>query len=88
MECGEIGAGQPLLGGLLDVSCIVASKIRRNDNSVEITIANPDLLLGRPVLIVDDVASSGGTLNSCARAVLEAGASSVDVIVVHALFSS
>jgi ribose-phosphate pyrophosphokinase len=37
-------------------------------------------------LLVDDIVSSGGTLVACARNVIEAGATSVDAIVTHALF--
>jgi ribose-phosphate pyrophosphokinase len=44
------------------------------------------MLAGRPVLLVDDIGSSGGTLMTCAKALAAAGAKSVDVIVTHALF--
>jgi ComF family protein len=37
----------------------------------------PALLEGRSVLLFDDVVTSGATMNSCARACLEAGAASV-----------
>jgi ComF family protein len=40
-------------------------------------VKNPALLEGRSVLLVDDVITSGATMNSCARACLEAGALSV-----------
>lgn len=71
----------------LGVSYVVAKKLRRDDRSVEITLGNPEICGGRPALIIDDVVSSGGTLKSCAQAILAAGGSSVDAIVVHALFS-
>jgi ribose-phosphate pyrophosphokinase len=41
---------------------------------------------GRHVILIDDIASSGGTLMSAARACLAAGAAQVDAIAVHALF--
>ena len=44
------------------------------------------MLAGRPVLLVDDIVSSGGTLMTCAKALAAAGAKSVDAIVTHALF--
>lgn len=74
------------LSKLLGASYVVARKLRRGDRSVTITFDNPEILVGRPALIVDDLVSSGGTMTSCAQAVLAAGASSVDAIVVHALF--
>ena len=45
-------------------------------------------MAGRAVLIVDDIVSSGSTIIACARSVIAAGATSVDAIVTHALFSS
>ena len=63
----------------------VASKTRRGDRDVEVQL--PDVpLAGRDVVLVDDVASSGGTLAACARACLASGASTVAALVTHALF--
>jgi ribose-phosphate pyrophosphokinase len=76
------------LSKLLGISYVVAKKLRRGDRSVKITLDNPETLVGRPTLIIDDVVSSGGTMQSCAQALLASGASSVDAIVVHALFPS
>lgn len=64
----------------------VARKSRRGDRTVEISFDVPSLLVGRPALIFDDVVSTGGTVIACARALVAAGASSVDVVVTHALF--
>ena len=63
----------------------VCSKIRHGDREVEIGL--PDIKLrGRPVVLVDDVASSGQTLAVATRECLSRKASSVDVLVTHALF--
>ena len=74
------------LGALLDVKFTVARKTRLGDRSVEIALEDLQALKGRPALLVDDIVSSGGTMASCARAVIAAGAISVDAIVTHALF--
>ena len=64
----------------------VCSKQRHGDRDVVITL--PDVAVaGRAVVLLDDVASSGRTLAGAARLLLQAGASSVDVAVTHALFA-
>jgi ribose-phosphate pyrophosphokinase len=61
-------------------------KIRRGDKDVQVQLPTVDLK-DRRVVILDDVASSGRTLAKATRAAIEAGASSVDVAVTHALFA-
>ena len=70
----------------LDLQHAVARKTRRGDRSVAISFADPALFAGRPVLLVDDIVSSGGTLMTCAKALHAAGATTVDAVVTHALF--
>jgi ribose-phosphate pyrophosphokinase len=65
----------------------VAQKIRHGDRSVEMAFADPAMFAGRPVLLVDDIVSSGGTLLACARTLAVAGARSVDAVITHALFA-
>ncbi len=43
-------------------------------------VTNPDGLDGKTVLLVDDVYTTGATVESCARALLSHGASAVDVL--------
>lgn len=74
------------LASRLGVSHDVASKTRHGDRSVDVTFSDPALVAGRPILLVDDIVSSGGTLVACARALVEAGATTIDAIIVHALF--
>jgi ribose-phosphate pyrophosphokinase len=75
------------LAGRFGTQHAVARKIRRSDRSAEISFADPGLFAGRPVLLVDDIVSSGGTLIACAKALAAAGATTIDAIVTHALFA-
>jgi len=63
----------------------VCRKIRHGDRSVQIELPRA-AIAGRPVVLLDDVASTGQTLAAAARLFLAAGAVSVDVAVTHALF--
>lgn len=74
------------LASRLGVAHAVARKERRSDRSVDIKFADPELFAGRPVLLVDDIVSSGGTLAACAQALAAAGAATIDAVVTHALF--
>jgi predicted amidophosphoribosyltransferase len=42
----------------------------------------PSSLVGEPLLLVDDVFTTGATVESCTRALLKAGAGAVDVLTV------
>lgn len=64
----------------------VAQKTRYGDRSVDIVFSDPALFAGRPVLLADDIVSSGGTLIACAKVLLAAGAARVEAVVTHALF--
>ncbi len=74
------------LAGRLGLAHAVAQKIRHGDRSVEIGFPDPASIAGRPVLLVDDIVSSGGTLIACANALTAAGATAIDAVITHALF--
>jgi ribose-phosphate pyrophosphokinase len=75
------------LAGRLGLAHTVAQKIRSGDRAVEIGFAEAGRLAGRPVLLVDDIVSSGGTLIACAKALTAAGATTIDAVITHALFA-
>ncbi|MGY4567146.1 ribose-phosphate diphosphokinase [Bradyrhizobium sp. USDA 3256] len=75
------------LASRLGLSSTVAHKSRRGDRSVELRFPEPARIAGRPALVVDDIVSSGGTMIACARALAAAGATAIDAVVIHALFS-
>jgi ribose-phosphate pyrophosphokinase len=64
---------------------VVADKTRRGDRSVEIQLPAHDYA-GADTVLVDDMVSTGRTLAVAARALCQAGAARVDVLVTHALF--
>jgi ribose-phosphate pyrophosphokinase len=74
------------LAGRLGLAHMVAQKIRHGDRSVEISFAEATPVAGGPVLLVDDIVSSGGTLIACAKALTAAGATAIDAVITHALF--
>jgi ribose-phosphate pyrophosphokinase len=74
------------LAARLGLDHVVGHKTRDGDRSVSIRFSDAGLLEGRPVLLVDDIVSSGGTLITCAKALIEAGAASIDAVITHALF--
>jgi ribose-phosphate pyrophosphokinase len=63
----------------------VCRKTRHSDHDTTVEIADI-AVQGQHIILVDDIASSGGTLMSAAHACLAGGARQVDAIVVHALF--
>lgn len=74
------------LAARLGLDHAVGRKTRRSDRSVEIDFTGQTAVAGRPVLLIDDIVSSGGTLATCASALRAAGATAIDAIVTHALF--
>jgi ribose-phosphate pyrophosphokinase len=67
---------------------VIASKNRLGDRHVEITIPHHERVNGRTAILLDDIASSGQTLATCAEVLKQSGAQSIHAIVTHALFQS
>ena len=53
---------------------------RRRNVTGAFTVPRPQDVAGRAIVLVDDVLTSGATAHACAAALLEVGASSVDVL--------
>ena len=64
----------------------VGSKVRHGDRAVTLQLPDDLNLAGCPVLIVDDVISSGTTILAVAAAARARGATAVEVACVHALY--
>lgn len=82
-ESGQWVADAAKAGGL---DHAIGRKVRHGDTQVQ--LAFPDVAVaGRPVVLLDDMASTGRTLMGAAREALARGATTVDVAVTHALFN-
>ncbi|PIW28230.1 MAG: phosphoribosylpyrophosphate synthetase, partial [Rhodospirillales bacterium CG15_BIG_FIL_POST_REV_8_21_14_020_66_15] len=69
----------------LGLDILVGQKLRTGDRDVAVDIPGIEQAAERPVVMVDDVVSTGATLAECARLLRGAGAASVDVTAVHML---
>ena len=45
-------------------------------------VKNPNKIKGKRILLIDDVYTTGSTLNECCKVLLKAGATSVDILTV------
>lgn len=66
---------------------VVARKRRSGDDVVEVTLPSGARAPCARAVIVDDIASSGSTLASAARALYAAGAQQVEAVVAHAIIA-
>jgi ribose-phosphate pyrophosphokinase len=65
---------------------LVMRKVRTGDRDVDLTLPPGADLADRRAVLVDDICSTGATLVGAIRKLRKAGAASVTVAVVHALF--
>lgn len=71
----------------LKAPLLVLSKQRRGDREVEISLPDAGALAGRTPVLVDDIVSSGHTLQESLAALRRAGARPAVCIAVHGLFA-
>lgn len=71
---------------LADMEYIVANKHRTGDHQVNITLPDFDLS-GRDIILIDDIASTGQTLASCAQVISRQPVNSIHALITHALFN-
>lgn len=81
-ESAQWVRGAAAAAGLQSAVC---EKQRHGDRDVAVALPQVEVR-GRAVVLLDDVASTGGTLVAAARGALAQGAASVDVAVTHGLF--
>jgi ribose-phosphate pyrophosphokinase len=71
------------VAGNLGLDVLIGRKMRRGDRAVEIGFSGISIAAVRPVVLVDDLVSSGGTLIACARQFFAVGATRVAAAVTH-----
>lgn len=74
------------LARLLEAPIAIIDKRRPRDDTVEVVHVVGDVS-GRNCVIIDDQISTGGTLTNASRALREQGATGVDVVATHAVFT-
>lgn len=73
------------IAGPLGLDVLLGEKQRHGDRQVELVLADIARVAGRPVVLVDDVISSGMTLIAAAGQLLRAGATGVEALASHCL---
>jgi ribose-phosphate pyrophosphokinase len=76
------------IAGPIGADMLIGEKRRIGDREVVVAFPNAKQVKGRPVVLVDDVISTGMTLAQAARELLAAGAASVEVLATHCLASA
>ncbi len=77
-----------LVARLAGLPFIVGRKQRRGDRDVIVTFEDAPQIAGRPVVLIDDLISSGRTLIEAAAGLHAAGAVRIDALAVHGLASA
>jgi ribose-phosphate pyrophosphokinase len=84
-DAGGLKRAQRYATGLAAPLAVIAKTRPRPDVSVAMQVLGE--VAGRPCLIVDDMASTGGTVAGAAQVLLQAGAKEVHALFVHAVMA-
>lgn len=84
-DAGGLKRAQRYASGLAAPLAVIAKTRPRPDVSVAMQVLGD--VSGRPCLIVDDMASTGGTVAGAAQVLLQAGAKEVHALFVHAVMA-
>jgi ribose-phosphate pyrophosphokinase len=71
----------------LGLDVMIGEKVRHGDRNVELAFTDISRIAGLPVMLVDDLISSGSTLRACAIQLRVAGATAVAAVATHCLAS-
>ncbi len=87
LACTDAGRAKwvEALGNELDVSCAFAYKRRIDGSSTEV-VGVSEHVVGKRVVIYDDMIRTGSSLMGAARAYMDAGATDVSAVTTHGVF--
>jgi predicted amidophosphoribosyltransferase len=61
------------------------TKLRRWENVQEsFTVEFPEKVVGKNVLLVDDIVTTGATLEACAKSLIKSGSKSISLVCIAA----
>jgi len=84
-DAGGLKRAQRYAAALAAPLAVIAKTRPRADVAVALQVLGD--VRGRPCLIVDDMASTGGTIAGAARALLDAGAKEIHALFIHAVMA-
>ena len=85
---GESWQWVQAIARLSGLPMLLGEKRRKADRQVDLVIEHVDRAKGKNVVLVDDLVSSGATMQAAAQLLLQAGARSVSVMATHCLASA
>jgi ribose-phosphate pyrophosphokinase len=84
-DAGGLKRAQRYAAALAAPLAVIAKTRPRQD--IAVALQTLGKVRGRPCLVVDDMASTGGTIAGAARALLDAGATEIHALFIHAVMA-